>query len=83
MRRLPERPAEAGPAAEDRPPHCTAADPPHHREHPMIRTVATQIAARVGPAYVGRHRRARPVLHRVLGLVGAAPADAPLEEAVR
>jgi len=49
----------------------------------MIRTVATQIAARVGPAYVGRHRRARPVLHRVLGLVGAAPADAPLEEAVR
>ncbi|MEU5872365.1 hypothetical protein AB0A73_12510 [Glycomyces sp. NPDC047369] len=48
----------------------------------MIRTVAVQIAARVGPAYVGRHRRARPVLHRVLWLVNAAPETA-LEEAVR
>lgn len=48
----------------------------------MIRAVANQIAARVGPAYVGRHRRARPVLHRVLRLVSAAP-EATLEEAVR
>ncbi|MEU6248088.1 hypothetical protein [Glycomyces sp. NPDC047010] len=72
--------AEAGSAAEDRPARTAA---PHHREHPMIRTVATQIAARVGPSYVGRHRRARPVLHRVLGLVNAAPETAPLEEAVR
>ncbi|WP_158630512.1 hypothetical protein [Glycomyces terrestris] len=45
----------------------------------MIRAVATQLAARVGPAYVGRHRRARPVLHRVLRI--AAPAPAPAEEA--
>lgn len=34
----------------------------------MIRTVAGRLAARALPAYVGRHRRARPVLHRVLRL---------------
>ncbi|GAA2299845.1 hypothetical protein GCM10009853_065180 [Glycomyces scopariae] len=45
----------------------------------MIRAVASQLAARVGPAYIGRHRRARPVLHRVLRL----PVPAPVQEAAR
>jgi len=31
----------------------------------MIRAVADRIAARTRPAYIGRHRRVRPVLHRV------------------
>ncbi|SDD90143.1 hypothetical protein [Glycomyces harbinensis] len=42
----------------------------------MIRAVADRIAARARPAYVGRHRRARPVLQRVFGAPGpAAPAE--------
>ncbi|MCD0443572.1 hypothetical protein LO763_08015 [Glycomyces sp. A-F 0318] len=44
----------------------------------MIRAVADRLAARARPAYVGRHRRARPVLQRVFG----APVPAvPVEEA--
>jgi hypothetical protein len=31
----------------------------------MIRAVADRIASCARPAYIGRHRRARPVLHRV------------------
>jgi hypothetical protein len=42
----------------------------------MIRTVASQLAARVGPTYVGRHRRVRPVLHRVLRIAVPAPEAA-------
>ncbi|GAA1685963.1 hypothetical protein GCM10009830_36810 [Glycomyces endophyticus] len=45
----------------------------------MIRAVASQLAARVGPTYVGRHRRARPVLHRVLRL----PLPVPAQEAAQ
>lgn len=37
----------------------------------MIRTVAGRLAARARPGYVGRHRRVRPVLHRVLRLPAA------------
>ncbi|WP_269814167.1 hypothetical protein [Glycomyces dulcitolivorans] len=42
----------------------------------MIRAVATQIAARVGPTYVGRHRRVRPVLHRVFRITVPAQGAA-------
>ncbi|WP_153024889.1 hypothetical protein [Glycomyces albidus] len=41
----------------------------------MIRTVADRIAARARPAYIGRHRRARPVLHRVFRVAVPAPAE--------
>lgn len=42
----------------------------------MIRAVADRIASRARPAYIGRHRRARPVLHRVFRLnVGVTPAE--------
>jgi hypothetical protein len=40
----------------------------------MIRAVADRIASRARPAYIGRHRRVRPVLHRVFR-VSAAPAE--------
>ncbi|WP_158299834.1 hypothetical protein [Glycomyces paridis] len=43
----------------------------------MIRTVAGRLAARTRPAYVGRHRRTRPVLHRVFRLPAQlGPAEA-------
>lgn len=42
----------------------------------MIRAVADRIAARARPSYIGRHRRARPVLHRVFRVAAAAlPAE--------
>jgi hypothetical protein len=42
----------------------------------MIRTVADRIASRARPAYIGRHRRARPVLHRVFRVgLATAPAE--------
>jgi hypothetical protein len=41
----------------------------------MIRFAADRIAARARPAYVGRHRRARPVLHRVFRLAVPVPAE--------
>jgi hypothetical protein len=43
----------------------------------MIRAVADRIAARTRPVYVGRHRRAKPVLQRVFGapLPDAVPAE--------
>lgn len=42
----------------------------------MIRAVADRIASRARPAYIGRHRRARPVLHRVFRVsLGAEPAE--------
>lgn len=44
----------------------------------MIRAVADRIAARARPAYVGRHRRARPVLQRVFG--ATAPVAEPVGE---
>ncbi|WP_281276889.1 hypothetical protein [Glycomyces buryatensis] len=44
----------------------------------MIRTVAEQLVSRTRPAYIGRHRRTRPVLSRVLRI----PADRR-EEVVR
>jgi hypothetical protein len=40
----------------------------------MIRAVAKRIASRARPAYIGRHRRVRPVLHRVFR-VSVAPAE--------
>jgi hypothetical protein len=48
---------------------------------PMIRAVADRIAARARPAYIGRHRRARPVLHRVFKL--ELPSAMPAEEAAQ
>ncbi|MFG3338564.1 hypothetical protein [Glycomyces sp. NPDC048151] len=47
----------------------------------MIRAVADRIAARARPSYVGRHRRAKPVLHRVLRI--EMPLDLPAEEAAQ
>ncbi len=47
----------------------------------MIRTVADRIAVRARPAYVGRHRRARPVLHRVFRLP-VTVEEALVEEAL-
>ncbi|MFC3492741.1 hypothetical protein [Glycomyces rhizosphaerae] len=47
----------------------------------MIRAVADRIASRARPAYIGRHRRARPVLHRVFRV--PFPAAVSLEEAAR
>jgi hypothetical protein len=42
----------------------------------MIRAVADRIASRARPAYIGRHRRTRPVFHRVFRVnVSAAPAE--------
>jgi len=47
----------------------------------MIRTVAERIAARARPAYIGRHRRARPVLHRAFfGGHGRVPLPVPAQE---
>ncbi|MDA1388066.1 MULTISPECIES: hypothetical protein [Glycomyces] len=45
----------------------------------MIRAVADRIAARARPSYIGRHRRARPVLHRVFRV----PLPVPVEEGAR
>jgi len=43
----------------------------------MFRAVADRIASRARPAYIGRHRRARPVLHRVFRV----PLTTAVEEA--
>jgi hypothetical protein len=45
----------------------------------MIRAVADRITACARPAYIGRHRRARPVLQRVFR--APAPFPAAVEEA--
>lgn len=45
----------------------------------MIRAVADRIAARARPAYIGRHRRAKPVLQRVFA--APEPVAAAAEEA--
>jgi hypothetical protein len=42
----------------------------------MIRAVADRIAARARPAYIGRHRIRRPVLHRVFRV--AVPEAQPV-----
>ncbi|WP_156036872.1 hypothetical protein [Glycomyces sp. NRRL B-16210] len=50
----------------------------------MIRTVAGRLAARARPNYIGRHRRARPVLHRVFRLpaaTGPAAVAVPAQSA--
>ncbi|MDN3240799.1 hypothetical protein [Glycomyces tritici] len=42
----------------------------------MIRAVADRIATRARPSYIGRHRRVRPVLHRVFRVAVPVPAMA-------
>lgn len=44
----------------------------------MIRAVADRLTARARPSYIGRHRRARPVLHRVFRV--SMPLALPVEE---
>jgi len=44
----------------------------------MIRAVADRLASRARPSYIGRHRRARPVLHRVFRV--PVPVYAQVEE---
>lgn len=46
----------------------------------MIRAVADRIATRARPAYIGRHRRARPLLKHVFRLPYQSPVA---EEAVQ
>ncbi|MEU6858260.1 hypothetical protein AB0B28_05210 [Glycomyces sp. NPDC046736] len=46
----------------------------------MIRAVAVRFAARAKPAYVGRHRRAKPVLQRVFRM--PAQASGPAAEMI-
>ncbi|HEX2143671.1 MAG TPA: hypothetical protein VHG10_04090 [Glycomyces sp.] len=46
----------------------------------MIRAVADRIASRARPSYIGRHRRARPVLQRVFRVPLAA---VPVQEAAQ
>jgi hypothetical protein len=41
----------------------------------MIRAVADRIASRARPSYIGRHRRVRPVLHRVFRVPAAVLAE--------
>jgi hypothetical protein len=47
----------------------------------MIRAVADRIAARTRPAYIGRHRRSKPILHRVFRM--SFPLADPVEEAAQ
>lgn len=47
----------------------------------MIRAVADRITSRARPSYIGRHRRARPVLHRVFRV--SIPVTVMAEEGAR